>query len=153
MIIWINLKPAEQLHAATVGCRRHIRAMMKGRRDRGAVEDRTKVWGSDIEGASAEMALAKHLKIYWDCDRDLDHEGDVGDLHVRSTTHHTGKLLIYDHDPDATFVLMITDLPRVGLAGCINSKIARGHDEWYDDKNFLVPCWAVPQSALEELGG
>jgi len=60
----IGLAYEEMLVAAVAGSYRRIRSISRGKKDRHGHSGRD-VWSMDIEGALAEMALAKHLGVYW----------------------------------------------------------------------------------------
>jgi len=147
----IKLTWPEMQQGAAVGCQRRLRAMELHRNTVVLAENMRGQWGIDIEAAQAEMAVAKYLGAYWADDHAPDYGGDVGTLHVRSTPHNTGHLLIYPNDLDGgIFVLVIVSCNWFKIVGQIMAKEAKGRTDWWNE-SMHVPCWAVPQDHLIPL--
>lgn len=147
----IELSWSEVSHAAWIGACRRIVALRRGRSEpAGAARD---PWTIDIEGACAEMAVAKVQDRYWFAlaDRTSTLPGDAGTLQVRHTPRADGKLIIRPADsPGAVFVLVTGTAPRFTIAGSIKCADAR-RDEWWQAPNDRPGAWFVPQSALAPL--
>jgi len=106
-------------------------------------------WATDIDGALAEMAFAKHMNFYWSASNRSFKEPDVGEWHVRSTRHSDGHLIVRpnDVDPESRFVFAITGDRWVSLVGWMLASEARIDQFWRENERG----WWVPQSALTEL--
>ena len=116
-------------------------------------------------GAVGELAVANALELPWDgayrCEADwqawrqVGH--DVAGLEVRSTPVPNGSLVLRRNDPaDAIFVLAILrDAPpirgatMVRLAGWAICGEVRTPSRWRSD--WKIPCYAVPQAALQPM--
>lgn len=73
--------------------------------------------GRDVEGAMAELAVAKALNLPWDGKflpipiwDEWKHNGnDVGSLEIRSTTRSDGRLILHPSDKDWSPYLLVTN--------------------------------------------
>lgn len=103
-------------------------------------------------GAAAEMAVARYFSLYWEPLWDeLDRSrADVGNLHVRSTDHQGGCLLLHPTDPNAPFVLVTRRSPEFTLVGWIRGDAGKRDVWWREDTGR--PAFFVPQLALWDLG-
>lgn len=143
----------EELHqSAIVGCNRKIRALRKdfdhryGYDPSSAAED----WGTNILGAIAEMAVAKHLNIFWADRPELDYKGDVGRYQVRTTWRPNGSLLLHDDDKDGqVFILACGCPPTWRLAGWLLA--VDGKQPRYWQTRTGRPCYMVPQTDLHDM--
>lgn len=144
----VELEWAEVLQAAHVGCMRNVRALSRGARHR--YEDMGSAWAQNIEGAAAEMAVAKALDIYWSDAPRPDHgAGDVGPYEVRSTRNR--GLLIYQDDPvERVFVLVAGCAPRLEIVGWLVAHEAQQRHYW-NDVDLRVPCFEVPREHLHDF--
>lgn len=110
-------------------------------------------WGTDIEGAAAELAFAKARGHYYDCYVGVNYAhqpGDVGRTQVRSTWHENGCLTVYDNDPDdAAFVLMVGMIPTFRIAGWLYGREAK--DPRWRREDLRKPAFFVPQPALRRV--
>jgi len=111
-------------------------------------------WSEDIEGACAELALAKHLDIHWDGSvNTFKSKPDVGDLEVRVTSHQSGRLIVRPHDSDtATYVLLVGSCPNYRVVGCMTGAQAKS-EQWLTspDSRGRPAAYFVPQSDLLPL--
>lgn len=141
--------------AAQAGTRRRIEALRLGRVP---VYGDTKVhaeWGVDIEGAAAEMAVAKSFNLFWTPvvrePKELD--GDVGfglqALQVRSTPRDNGRLILHDRDADdAVFVLVTGRLPEFHIRGWTTGR--EGKQARFQHPGDGRPAYFVPQESLHQ---
>lgn len=137
--------------AAGAGCKRYVHALAKGRSDTyGFDAAHGGGWSIHIEGACAELAVAKATRSYWEpvwADLD-DQRDDVGGWHVRSTPRRNGSLIVHPPDPDdGRFVLVTGAAPRFRIAGWIVGREAKRLEFWRTDTGR--PAFFVPQSALQ----
>lgn len=143
----VNLTWGEMNLGADVGVHRYIE-ICRNARGGGAPGDGG--WGPHIDGAIAELAVAKFLNRYW---TPLDDDffnlpGDVGSVQVRATRHRTGKLIIYkdgDLHSTAIWVLAIVDpvAATVRIAGFTDNA---GSATW--DESLPRPAWTITQDRL-----
>lgn len=144
----VTLDKWEQLHATTIGAWRQL--------DNARRSDAHGFTGNGhdahIDGALAELAVAKALNVYWSGVRadPFDLPGDCGHLQVRSTRHRSGKLIVHPTDPDeCAFVLVIASPPsQFLLAGWAYAADAKSDRWWADPTGNGRHVYFVPQSAL-----
>src|SRR5262245_12661761 len=76
-------------------------------------------WGSQIEGAAAEMAVAKHLNVFWDGGMDnFMTWGDVGGYEVRLRLEEDKDLYLNDRDESWKVFICVTGcIPTFKLWG------------------------------------
>lgn len=146
----VHLDWFEVFRGAFVGVMREIDARKKQRGDQFASADS---WGGHIEGACAELAVARTLKRYWHALVSDPHTvpGDVGGYQVRSTTHASGHLVIYERDPTGSvFVLVTGRAPDYVIRGWYVSPVKpRSHRFWRED--VKRPALWVPQHELHPM--
>jgi len=147
--VTVRLTPAEMMIGASVGVMRRLKAIQLGQRGQHGREDGGE-WQADIESALAEMALAKHLGVYWapSCGGPLDTR-DVGGREVRHTERDDGCLLIRDCDSDDAPFYLVTG--RMGVYE-IRGHLERGADGKQESyrraPNGRAPAYFVPQRDL-----
>lgn len=149
-MIRIELDHRELMMAGQVGLMRRIKSISKGYdKNKHAVKSD---WQTDIDGAAAEMAVAKWLGIYWG-----GHEGtfkapDVGPYHVRSTTHANGHLLIRpDDDANDICFLVITDPPIYSIIGSLRAGAGMLDVYWRPADTKGGGAWWVPQGKIDPI--
>lgn len=110
-------------------------------------------WGNNAHGVACEMALSKHLNVYY-LPQNTD-KGDVGPYQVRGTDHYRGGLILRpgtDEDyKQSPFVLVAGPLPFLEVMGWM-----WGHEamkpQWFGDHNNRnSPCWTVPWKLTHDL--
>lgn len=98
-----------------------------------------------VEGALAEMALAKFLDVYWRGVGEV-RAPDVGEDDCRQTDLADGHLFIHENDSRKTW--LVTGLNgKYEVRGWIMAEDGK-RDEWYRAPQSGRFCWCVPQSAL-----
>ena len=103
-------------------------------------------WKCDIEGAAAELAVAKVTNRYWS---GLTKQGvDVGkNAGVRHTPHEDGHLIVYDDDPDEMVMVLVTGTPPVlTVRGWVLAAAAKSPG--YRREGRPATEFWVPQTAL-----
>lgn len=149
----IRLTWEELLNAATIGVYRNVSAIRRGR-PAAYRADAEKAWQNSIEGAAAEMAVAKYLGVYWQPlapDDDLRRlAADVGDrIQVRSTSRTDRCLIVHPSDcDDHLFYLVIWGAPRYTIIGWTTGREAKQPEFWKEDPPVRHPAFFVPQDAL-----
>ena len=146
----IELTKGEQMKAASVGIWRNLQSMWRGAQPRWG-QGGAALWGSHIEGAAGELAVAKATNTYWSGalgDYDAD---DVGKLQIRTTHHTEGCLILHPDDADdRPFILVIGSLPSFRLAGWIMGRDGKAAKWWRD--GIARPAYFVPQADLRPMG-
>ena len=102
----IKLTLAEMQIAAQVGIQRQIQNLKNGAvpaYGAGSKND----WQLHVEGALGEMALAKHLGVYWDGKGEM-RAPDVGNIDVRTRSKHSYDLIVHDRDDDDRYIYLLT---------------------------------------------
>jgi hypothetical protein len=126
----------------------------KSKNAHGFNEKRQDGWGVSIEGAAAEMAVAKSLNIYWAPSINTYKAPDVGPYQVRWTEHYTGHLTIRGDDKLARYILVVGKMPHFRVVGWFDySSPSVLCDEWrtnYDDSTREL-VHGIPQSALRPM--
>jgi hypothetical protein len=146
----VTLTWRELAIAAGVGVQRRIRSMAQGLTDSYGYNGEEDVWTREINGAAAEMAVAKALGIYWDAGVNTFKLPDVGDLQVRHTVRVDGCLILRSHDSDSdSYVLVVGKPPELTIVGGIQGCDGKS-DEWIRDPGSVRPAYFVPQSSLNE---
>lgn len=115
--------------------------------------------GRDLQGALAELAVSKSLKLPWDgkwlpiatWDSWKLEGNDVGKLEVRSTDRVDGRLILHPSDKDfSPYLLVTSDLhPTYKLIGWIYGMDGKVDKYWRN--NVPRPCYMVPQSNLRSI--
>lgn len=136
----------EVLMASEIGRMRKITALRKGSANNHGFAGAG--WNEDIEGACAELAVAKALGTYWEGGIDTFKAGDVGGLQVRWTPSHSNSLIVRPQDPDEDrFVLVTGVCPRYVVHGWLTGRDAKD-PQWERAYNDRPPAYFVPAGAL-----
>ena len=145
----VTLTWFEMQYAAAVGAARQLSAIGNGRKHHpyGVPADE---WGVHIEGAVGELAVAKHLNLYWEpvLKKPREANGDVQGHEVRATTRARGCLILHPEDPDeAPFWLALTHAkPVVTILGPCLGRYGKQQQWWRTDTGRAA--YFVPQTAL-----
>lgn len=141
----VSLSDFELLQAAIIGAERNIKSKRKNYQDSYGYQGRG--WDTHIDGACAEIAVAKSLGLFWN-GNEFKSGGDVGNLEVRSTPRVDGKLILHPEDPDRIFILVRGGPIKWEIVGWI--QCSEGRDPDYL-KPGLRPAYFVPDGALHPL--
>jgi hypothetical protein len=108
-------------------------------------------WDHDINGAIAEVALAKHQNIFWAGTVGRIDLPDVGPLQVRSKVEPDHRLVVLptDHN-DRVFVSVFVGLPKCGLCGWMLGGDAK-RTEWLQPDPNKPDRYFVPNERLEPI--
>lgn len=150
-IVEIRLTFYEVMSAALVGTMRQVDNLKKGKRHRYGT-DNADSWTKHIEGACAEMALAKHLGLFWSGNVG-DHDApDVAGFQVRQTAYATGHLMLHPDDKDhEIFVLATGTAPKFVLRGWLLAGDGKHEQHWRDPTKQNKPAYFVPQNLLHGM--
>jgi hypothetical protein len=109
--------------------------------------------GDDVQAAGAEMAVAKHLNLYWHVAYELNRTvGDVGGYEVRWVRKDGGRLLVRPGDDMSKPYVLVEGCDGVfEIVGWFRGTELKG--SWVTDfGNGRPHVYAVPRSALRKLG-
>lgn len=134
--------------ASDVGARREANARVRGLKD-SVYKDDLASWGTHIEAAGAEMAVAKALGLYWD--------GSVN-VGKREDLPRTGLEVRWNQNPERTsckvkptdtgiVIAVRGSSPAYELLGWIKAEEAR-RQEWL--ARGTPPAYLAPHSALSQ---
>ena len=148
-----ELSKSEVYQAAQAGVMRRIASMQNGNNKN--IHAYKSDWATDIDGACAELAVAKYYGVYWEPSVNTFHkQSDVSNgYEVRSTPKPDGCLIVRGNDKeDRTYILVICDSPTsfrlVGSKKVTDCKV----DRFYRKGDQLGRnAWFVPQDALDDL--
>jgi hypothetical protein len=107
-----------------VGLKRNVSSTIQAHRLKHGIK-KEDCWFVHVEGACGECAVAKHLGIYWDLSVDKFKVPDVGFVHVRTTKHDNGRLIIRKDDLPGPYVLLTGMAPKLNLRGWFRSEDVR----------------------------
>lgn len=149
----VDLTHEELLVAGIVGVMRQADALKRQRPSAHGYDEKDP-WTKHVEGAAAEMAVAKVTNRYWSPLKAGALYGgpvDVGRMiQVRQTKRGDGCLLLHRSDADDhVFVLVIGSPPSFDVVGWIKAKDGKRPEFW---RTFTGrPAFFVPQEALRPV--
>ncbi len=156
----IQLTVSEIMQGALVGIMRVVVCIKNKLKDKAGEDGYS--WERHIEGALAEMALAKHLQMYWG-GRGSITSSDVGDFEVRNTANHGYKLIMHPdprnprHVPlrdgkgdsyESTFWLVTGKMGFYIIQGLISGQDGQRDEFWSEREGGRRSAYFIPQSAL-----
>lgn len=141
------LTDMEQRLAVECGCRRQLESLRMGSPDGHGF--RGDGWGIHIEGAAAELAVAKLLGLYWPASVGSYHDADLEhDIQVRLRREHKYELIVRPDDNDEHRYVHVTGtLPNFIVWGAIFGREAK-QSEWLHDYGGRPAAYFVPREAL-----
>lgn len=149
----VTLTAGEMYMAAHMGAMRRISNILERRRklNHGLEADD---WNLDLKGCMAEVAVARHLNMFWSGTLDDFNAMDVGGcVEVRSIwKRRSDCMLLHDTDrhKEAPVVLVWVDPPNFTLLGWA-PWWEGGLDKYW--RNTSRPCYFVPQEVLYDIAG
>ena len=144
----ITLEPYEIIMGAMVGVRRRVSSIAK-KLDRGSTQGDP--WGIDIEGALAEVAVAKALGIYFSGSVDTYKSPDLAGIQVRWTPLDQGRLIVRDQDNDnENYILVTGTCPNYKISGWIEGFNAKD-SQYISAPNGRSAAYFVPQESLKPM--
>jgi hypothetical protein len=142
----VTLKWYEVMLASDVGRMRKVLSMKQNRHGASNVS-----WTEDIEGACAEMAVAKHLGMYWSGGVDTFKAADVHNIQVRWTPSHTNSLIVRDSDAnEEPFVLVTGQAPTYRIHGWLWGRQAK-QPQYRRRPNERPSAYFVPSGDLHHI--
>tara|TARA_Y100000004_G_C8893650_1_gene403154 strand:- start:497 stop:967 length:471 start_codon:yes stop_codon:yes gene_type:complete len=151
MSISVELRWEEMWHGVHVGASRRIAVLKRGGRDRHGANPENIAWKADIEGACAELAVAKALGIEWPASVDQGSDPDLWpDIEVRRTNP---SLIVRPNDyQDRKYVWVSGWAPKYEVVGWILGADAM-NEKWLTDFNKpnRPKCYCVPRRMLCDI--
>jgi hypothetical protein len=144
----VKLTPSEMMQGAMVGVMRQVQNVKSGHGVNyfGARDENS--WSLHIEGALGEMALAKHLNVYYG---GTGSRGgfDVSNVDVRTTVYQNGRLILHpSDDDDRKYYLLTGHAGEYAVRGWIYGYDGK-HSDYWDDPKGNRGAYFVPQERLE----
>lgn len=146
MMMSTTLTPAEMMMAGTIALRRNITARRKGFRTFNGLG-----WDTHIEGALAEIAVAKMLNLWIDPGLDKFGAADVGEWHVRSSRHAKAHLRIEQYEKEGKYLLALGEFDSWRIAGWMDAEEARNEKYLKQMRPDRDPAYWVPAEELHAL--
>jgi hypothetical protein len=145
----VRLTQYEIYMGSCVGSARMLASLKRGQTNK--VQNKDFGWHSDIEGACAEIVVAKALNVYWGGSVNTFKLPDVAGVQVRHTQLDDGCLIVRSDDSDSEiFVLVTGSHPDYEIRGwCSGLDAKKKGTERNPGGNF--PAWFVEQSQLEDI--
>lgn len=136
--------------AAITGIRRQLKALEQGNPDCHGYSGLG--WDLHVEGAAAELAVAKARGVYWGAHVNVWSVADLGArVQVRLRTQHHYDLIVRPDDADHhAFVLVTGRLPEYRIHGWIWGHEAK-RSEWRQTYGSRPAAYFVPQTELKPL--
>lgn len=145
----VELSPEEFLMGAMAAVYRRIRSTFQGKKDRFGHDGRD-VWSMEIEGALAEMALAKSQGLYWS-GQGGQNALDVLGYEVRQTSYDNGHLILHPDDADdVRYVLITGQLGSYMIRGWLYGREGK-QEKYWSNKFTREWAFAIPQGDLWEF--
>lgn len=153
----ITLNFTEMRMACDVAIGYAFHNMQVGAKEKGCADRFDHSIGIGILGMLGEMAVAKHLGIYWSGNKVGDYKSpDVGAFQVRTTIHNGGHLRVeIDDNPEEKFILISAKPPLFKIHGWFYGREAQhgGKDvgEFWCSKTPDRFAFWVPAARLHRL--
>lgn len=144
----VTLTPAEIIQAGIVGLRRRVDSIIK---HSGDPVGQSNGWENELEGALAEMAVAKALGQYFDPNVGKYGTADVGEYHVRQTKYKDGHLRIEQHETHGRYMLVTGEMGDYNIRGWIDAENARKKEFLCVKHQGRPAAYWIPQSELERV--
>ncbi len=109
-------------------------------------------WTEDIEGAAAELCVAKGLNMYWNGGIDTFKDPDLGiNIQVRWTPSHSNSLIVRPADSDEDYYILVTgQIPTMKVHGYVQGKYAKD-EYWLRAPNGRPPAYFVAKDYLRPI--
>lgn len=146
----VQLTAEELVLGSMSGIMRHVRSLKEGRT--GVNQQPAHLaWQVKIEGALAELAVAKALGGYWSGASSRG-ASDSGELEVRMTRYPHGCLFLHRHDKaDVRYILAVGLNGTYKVAGWLWGHEGQQEKYWRRVSEERQPAFFVPQSDLHPL--
>jgi hypothetical protein len=140
----------ELLLGCYVGVMRRVNALRRARQEPYGERPQAS-WNDDINGALAELAVAKHFNVFWSGTVGRVDLPDVGPLQVRSKNQADHRLVILKTDADdKLFISVFVATPECRLCGWFRAGDAK-QAEWLLPDPPKPDRYFVPNSELHSI--
>jgi hypothetical protein len=153
MAVAVALEWYECRQAELCGGLRHENAMNKGYKNKFGDREETPEQSKrkHINGAAAEIAVAKVMNRYWHASVAVFHDlADVGEcIQVRWRSKDHYDLIVRDNDQDDHYFFLVTgdmELEMIVRGYILGEKAKR--EQWIREHGNFAPSYFVPQVAL-----
>ena len=110
---------------------------------------------NNFAGALGELAVAKHLGLFWSGGLATYKAPDVGGFQVRTNHQPWGDLIVRAHDPQNAAYILVTcdvmDARRYVLRGWLWGAEAQRPEYWRLGEKTMPPAYFVPQAVLRSM--
>ena len=110
------------------------------------------VWTGEVEGAQAELAVAKYLNVFWSGTvGEPDAPNDVASYQVRcnSSREYTDTLLRKTDKPDRAYISVLSFMPEFQIIGWLWGSDGFAAGRLYEGDKSRPPCWFVPLTCIQ----
>ena len=148
--IRVQLTWPEVYLAAHVGSLRNVQSLRDCEPAYGCELDNT--WTYNIEGTAGELAVAKHLNLFWSGAIGNRKAHDVGGYQVRTnTSRRLDDMRLHPPDKDDhVFISVLSFLPVFVICGWILARDGKRR-EWWREGSPKRPCFWVPRRFLRPM--
>lgn len=149
--IRITLSWGEIALGAAVGTMRLV-YRRKNAMENGSARPDWNVWTGEIEGAQAELAVAKHLGLFWSGTvGERAAPDDVGSYQVRcnSSREYDDTLLRKTDKPNRAYISVLSFMPEFHIIGWVWGEDGFRDGRLFEGDKKRPPCWFVPRTKIQ----
>jgi hypothetical protein len=109
-------------------------------------------WTGEIEGAQAELAVAKHLGVFWSGTvGEPGAPSDVSCYQVRcnSSRKYEDTVLRPTDKPNRVYISVLSYMPHFGIIGWLWGADGMCAEYEHPGEEGRPPCWFVPRDKLQ----
>jgi hypothetical protein len=147
----VVLTMCEMITGSQIGARRQCYAIYGKLKDTNSDDPLENPWEAHVRGALAEMAVAKHFKLYWSGSVGEVGGDDVGPFQVKHSKHDLDLIIQKRCRPDRKYILVACTAPNLILRGWFWGADAKVDHYWGDKCRNSRPAFFVPQSELHSV--
>ena len=150
----IRLTYGQMTMAAHIGVAKNASNILKNVEPKYGASKDEDTWEKNINGACAEVAVARYTNLFWCGTLNEFGAPDVGGLiDVRAITNARHKLILHDSDgDDVPFVSVLCKPPVFTLRGWIFAKEGKIREKyWRDDDGVDSPAYFVSSDILRPM--
>lgn len=147
----MRLNRNEVWWAATVGVNRHLDSIRRNLEHKPPLLNKALAWMNHIEGALAELAVAKWLGVVWEATVNTFRSGfDVDKYQVRWASKDHYRLILTDDDnPDHPFILVVGTAPNYKIVGWLRGR--DGMRKEFIEEYDRGPAYFVPRRLMRSM--
>jgi len=146
----VTLSKEELAWATSVGMQRYNESLKRGHKNKHGLKYATEAL--DVDGACAELAVAKFTGWPWKAGVNTFKEADIEDnIQVKSTPKQDNRLIIRNDDSsDHCYILVVGVAPTFRIVGWIIGRDGKQPQYLYNP-NDREPAYFIPQTALNSF--